>query len=106
MVTRRGEFAVRGGILDVFTPTAEHAVRVDFFGDEVDQIRHFSVSDQRSAGEPIASLELWPARELLLTADVRERVRFDGHRSVCKRCGLSQPADYRRRPLFGRWRRR
>lgn len=73
MVTRRGEFAVRGGILDVFPPTAEQAVRVDFFGDEVDQIRRFSVSDQRSAGDPIPALELWPARELLLTDEVRER---------------------------------
>ncbi|UOQ60328.1 transcription-repair coupling factor [Leucobacter rhizosphaerae] len=73
MVTRRGEFAVRGGILDVFPPTAEHAVRVDFFGDEVDQIRRFAVSDQRSAGDPLAELELWPARELLLTDPVRLR---------------------------------
>ncbi|MGJ0202886.1 transcription-repair coupling factor [Leucobacter sp. gxy201] len=73
MVTRRGEFAVRGGILDVFPPEAPHAVRVDFFGDEVDQIRAFSVSDQRSAGDPLPAVELWPARELLLTDDVRER---------------------------------
>lgn len=73
MVTRRGEFAVRGGILDVFPPAAEQALRVDFFGDEVDQIRRFAVSDQRSAGDPIAELALWPARELLLTAEVRER---------------------------------
>lgn len=73
MVTRRGEFAVRGGILDVFPPTAEQAVRVDFFGDEVDQIRRFAVSDQRSAGDPLPEVELWHARELLLTDDVRER---------------------------------
>ncbi|WP_420813276.1 transcription-repair coupling factor [Leucobacter triazinivorans] len=73
MVTRRGEFAVRGGILDVFPPEASQAVRVDFFGDEVDQIRRFAVSDQRSAGDPIDALELWPARELLLTDEVRER---------------------------------
>ncbi|MDI6021988.1 transcription-repair coupling factor [Leucobacter sp. UT-8R-CII-1-4] len=73
MVTRRGEFAVRGGILDVFPPTAEQAVRVDFFGDEVDQIRRFAVSDQRSAGDPLPLIELWPARELLLTDDVRAR---------------------------------
>ena len=73
MVTRRGEFAVRGGILDVFPPTAEQAVRVDFFGDEVDQIRRFAVSDQRSAGDPLPMLELWPARELLLTDEVRAR---------------------------------
>ena len=75
MVTRRGEFAVRGGILDVFPPEASQAVRVDFFGDEVDQMRHFAVSDQRSVGEPLPEVELWPARELLLTEDVRERAR-------------------------------
>nr|WP_245190120.1 transcription-repair coupling factor [Leucobacter exalbidus] len=73
MVTRRGEFAVRGGILDVFPPEASQASRVDFFGDEVDQIHRFAVSDQRSAGDPITMVELWPARELLLTDDVRER---------------------------------
>ena len=73
MVTRRGEFAVRGGILDVFPPAAEQAMRVDFFGDEVDQIRRFSVSDQRSAGDLVEALELWPARELLLTDEVRAR---------------------------------
>lgn len=73
MVTRRGEFAVRGGILDLFPPTSDHAMRVDFFGDEVEQIRHFGVSDQRSVGEDLARIEFSPARELLLTRDVRER---------------------------------
>lgn len=73
MVTRRGEFALRGGILDVFPPTAEQAVRIDFFGDEVDEIRRFAVSDQRSAGDPLPEVELWPARELLLTEEVRAR---------------------------------
>ncbi len=48
MVSRRGEFALRGGILDVFPPIADHPFRVEFFGDEVDQIRAFSVADQRS----------------------------------------------------------
>lgn len=75
MVSRRGEFALRGGILDVFPPTAEHPYRVDFFGDEVEQIRAFSVADQRSLPEPIASLDLTPSRELLLTDDVRARAR-------------------------------
>ncbi|HEY8282684.1 MAG TPA: transcription-repair coupling factor, partial [Leifsonia sp.] len=75
MVTRRGEFAVRGGILDVFPPTAEHPYRVDFFGDEVDQIRAFSVADQRSLPEPIASVSLPPSRELLLSESVRQRAR-------------------------------
>ncbi|SJN28822.1 Transcription-repair coupling factor [Microbacterium esteraromaticum] len=73
MVSRRGEFAVRGGILDVFPPTADHPLRVEFFGDEVDQIRAFSVADQRSLPGDVASIELPASRELLLTAEVRER---------------------------------
>jgi transcription-repair coupling factor (superfamily II helicase) len=79
MVTRRGEFAVRGGILDVFPPVAEHPYRIDFFGDEVEQIRAFSVADQRSLPEPIASVSLPPSRELLLSPAVRQRAREMEH---------------------------
>jgi len=75
MVSRRGEFAVRGGILDVFPPTAEHPARVEFFGDEVDQIRLFSVADQRSLPGAVESVSLPASRELLLTPEVRERSR-------------------------------
>ncbi|WP_336645954.1 transcription-repair coupling factor [Microbacterium sp. USHLN186] len=73
MVSRRGEFAVRGGILDVFPPTADHPLRVEFFGDEVDQIRAFSVADQRSLPGDVESVSLAASRELLLTPEVRER---------------------------------
>ena len=73
MVSRRGEFAVRGGILDVFPPTAEHPSRVEFFGDEVDQIRLFSVADQRSLPGEITAVALPASRELLLTPEVRAR---------------------------------
>jgi len=75
MVSRRGEFAVRGGILDVFPPTSEHPYRVEFFGDEIDQIRAFSVADQRSLPGDVDGVDLPPSRELLLTADVRDRAR-------------------------------
>jgi transcription-repair coupling factor (superfamily II helicase) len=75
LVTRRGEFAVRGGILDVFSPVAEHPVRVDFFGDEIDQLRWFSVADQRSLDLPVPAVSLVPARELLLTPAVQQRAR-------------------------------
>lgn len=75
LVTRRGEFAVRGGILDVFPPDAEHPVRADFFGDELEQLKPFSVADQRSLPEELERVELLPSRELLLTADVRQRAR-------------------------------
>ena len=50
MVSKRGELAVRGGLLDVFPPTEEHPLRVEFFGDTVEEIRVFKVADQRSAG--------------------------------------------------------
>ena len=73
MVERRGDFAVRGGILDVFPPTADHPLRVEMFGDEVEEVRAFAVADQRSL--EIAPEGLWapPCRELLLTDDVRSR---------------------------------
>ncbi|HEY0904352.1 MAG TPA: transcription-repair coupling factor [Marmoricola sp.] len=72
LVEKRGEFAVRGGIVDVFPPTEEHPLRVEFFGDEVDQIRAFAVADQRTLEK---ADRLWapPCRELLLTDTVRRR---------------------------------
>src|SRR5246127_880752 len=74
MVGRRGEFAVRGGILDAFPPTAEHPVRIEFWGDEVSEMRMFSVADQRSIPEiEIDTLVAVACRELLLSDDVRER---------------------------------
>ncbi len=73
MVEKRGEFAVRGGILDVFPPTAEHPLRVEFWGDEVSEIRPFSVADQRSLAQEVAGFVAPPCRELLLTGKVKER---------------------------------
>ena len=73
MVERRGDFAVRGGILDVFPPTENHPLRVEFWGDTVEEVRWFSVADQRSL--EVAEHGLWapPCREVLLTDAVRER---------------------------------
>jgi transcription-repair coupling factor (superfamily II helicase) len=75
LVEKRGDIAVRGGILDVFPPTEEHPLRVDFFGDEVEEVRYFKVTDQRSL--EIAQDGLWapPCRELLLTPGVRARAK-------------------------------
>lgn len=75
MVEKRGEFAVRGGIIDVFPPTESHPLRIELFGDEVDEIRRFAVADQRSL--EIADEGLWapPCREMLLTDSVREKAR-------------------------------
>ncbi|MGE5762908.1 MAG: transcription-repair coupling factor [Mycobacterium leprae] len=75
LVERRGEFAVRGGILDVFPPTEEHPLRAEFWGDTVEEVRTFSVADQRSL--EIAPRGVWapPCRELLLTPEVRDRAK-------------------------------
>ena len=75
LVEKRGDFAVRGGILDVFPPTEEHPLRVEFWGEEIEEVRYFKVVDQRSL--EVAPHGLWapPCRELLLTADVQSRAR-------------------------------
>ncbi|MDF1603432.1 transcription-repair coupling factor [Nocardioides sp. YIM 152315] len=79
LVEKRGEFAVRGGIVDVFPPTEEHPLRVEFWGDDVEEIRSFSVADQRTL-EKVDRLWAPPCRELLLTDDVRERAAELGRR--------------------------
>jgi transcription-repair coupling factor (superfamily II helicase) len=75
LVTNRGEIAVRGGILDVFPPTEEHPLRVEFFGSEIEEIRPFKAADQRSLGTSADSLWAPPCRELLLTPAVRHRAK-------------------------------
>jgi transcription-repair coupling factor (superfamily II helicase) len=80
MVTRRGEFAVRGGILDIFPTTYEHAVRLEFFGDELEEIRAFSVADQRSLPDATTKqITIFPAREVLITPSVASRAREMQH---------------------------
>lgn len=73
MVQRRGEFAVRGGIVDVFPPTEEHPIRVDFFGDTIEDLRYFMVADQRSTDREVEEVLCSPCRELLMTPQVRAR---------------------------------
>jgi len=78
-VEERGQFAIRGGILDVYPATEERAVRVELFGDEIESLRWFSIFTQRSLGDA-ERVELAPAAELLAehreaAEDVVERYR-------------------------------
>ena len=75
LVTRRGEFALRGGILDVFPPLSDHPLRLDFFGDTIENMTYFTVSDQRSLPDHVSSLSLEPAREMLITDTVKAKAR-------------------------------
>src|SRR2546421_5884112 len=72
VVEHRGEFAVRGGIVDVFPGTARRPIRAEFFGDEIELLREFSAATQLST-DPVARAELYPVRELLPTEEVRRR---------------------------------
>ena len=74
LVEHRGEFARRGAIIDVYPSTADAPIRIDLWGDEVDRLTTFGVNDQRSIGD-IDEVLIFPARELMPTADVRERAR-------------------------------
>ncbi|MBB4569594.1 transcription-repair coupling factor [Rhizobium leucaenae] len=69
-----GEYAVRGGILDVFVPGTEEPVRLDFFGDTLESIRSFDPASQRTTGQ-IRSLDLNPMSEVTLTPDTISRFR-------------------------------
>ncbi|HEX2154581.1 MAG TPA: transcription-repair coupling factor [Acidimicrobiia bacterium] len=71
-VESRGEFAVRGGIVDLFPAQAEAPVRIDFWGDEVEDLRVFSVGSQRSA-DPVEAVDVFPARELRPEGTIAER---------------------------------
>ena len=70
-VEHRGEFAVRGGIVDVFPSTADVPVRIDLWGDEVDRLTAFSVSDQRSSHD-LRAVALYGCRELVVTPALRD----------------------------------
>ncbi len=73
-VADQGEFAVRGGIVDLFPAGEETGLRVDFFGDEIESIRRFDPADQRSLG-PAKALQLLPAAETLLDEATIKRFR-------------------------------
>ncbi|MGQ0849288.1 MAG: transcription-repair coupling factor [Actinomycetota bacterium] len=73
-VEARGEFAVRGGILDLFPAQGSGAVRIDLLGDTVDDMREFSVASQRST-DPIDEVLAYPAREFRPEDEVRRQAR-------------------------------
>ncbi len=68
-----GQFSLRGGILDVFSPNNDHPVRIEFFDNEVDGIRIYDTDTQRSI-ENVKSAEIMQCRETILDADKREKL--------------------------------
>src|SRR5581483_1150511 len=80
-VEDRGQFAIRGGLLDVFPATEDRAVRVDLFGDEIESLRWFSTFTQRSLGDAEV-VEIAPAAELA-----------EEHRELAEIAALENEAD-------------
>ena len=79
LVERRGDFAVRGGIVDIFPADQEHPVRIDYFGDQIDEISSFSISDQRSISA-ILSLAIYPCREIIIDEKIKLKAQQLGDR--------------------------
>lgn len=80
-----GQFAVRGGILDIFPLTEENPVRIELWGDEIDSIRSFDAESQRSI-ENLDFVDIYPASELILDAKVREQ----GLKKIEKEAGKTE----------------
>lgn len=87
-VRERGEFAVRGGILDLFAPGEEEPVRLDFFGDTLETIRGFDPATQRTTRQ-LQSFELAPVSEITLREETISRFRTN----YVKRFGAAQRND-------------
>ncbi|MBA2717749.1 MAG: transcription-repair coupling factor, partial [Chloroflexi bacterium] len=94
-VAGRGEFARRGGIVDVFPPSAPLPVRIEFFGDEIDSLRAFDPTDQRTVG-PLAEAILLPASEFLAPHEGVAALRARLGRSAATRLPERLAADLAR----------
>lgn len=73
-VREQGEYAIRGGIIDMFPPGYDNPVRLDLFGDEVESLRYFDAASQRTEGK-LDKFELFPATEIFLNEDTIARFR-------------------------------
>lgn len=72
LVEAKGEFSIRGHIVDIFPPTSDQAIRIEFIGDEIESVREFDPATQRSTRERVEFV-LTPAREILLNEEAQAR---------------------------------
>ena len=88
-VADRGDYAVRGGIVDLFPPRYDEPLRLDFFGDEVDGIRTFDVASQRTIAR-LESCTLLPVSEVVLDDETIKRFRVS-YRSLAATNAADDP---------------
>lgn len=92
LVTTTGEFAVRGGIVDIFGAGASEPVRVEFFGDDVDEVRTFDPADQRTITK-VNTVTIHAARELVLDQATRDLAKAKATEVPALATQLNQLAD-------------
>lgn len=73
LVDGTGQYSVRGGIIDIYPPSAPSPYRIELFGDEIDQIGRFDIMTQRRT-ENVARFDVTPARELSVTSEARQAI--------------------------------
>ncbi len=88
-VMEPGEYAMRGGIMDIFPAGAEEPLRLDFFGDDLDGLRTFDAESQRTTGSQ-KKAQLKPVSEVLLTEEAISRFR-SGYRVLFAKAGDDDP---------------
>jgi transcription-repair coupling factor (superfamily II helicase) len=84
VVAAAGEYAVRGGLIDVFPATADTPLRIEFFGDEIEALRPFDLSTQRSSADDAGRVAIAPWSEIPRDEALRERLheRIEGESGV------------------------
>ncbi len=71
MVEGKGEFSIRGGLLDLFPPDSIYPYRIELFGDEIDSIRTFNTESQRSI-DKVKTLSIFPAKEVIINEEIKK----------------------------------
>ena len=74
-VYETGQFARRGEIVDIYSPCYSAPLRLTFFDDEIETIRHFNESTQKSEGKHMEKAVVYPADEFMLSGDMAEKIR-------------------------------
>lgn len=101
MVEDVGQFAIRGGLIDLFSPATDRPVRIELFGDQIESLRSFSPEDQRSL-EEVSSFDLIPCREALYTEEEYEKSLARFRRDLEQREVRGHEAEEALRLLWGR----
>ena len=103
MVEGKGEFALRGGLLDVFPIDALDPYRIELFGDEIDTIRTFNISSQRSI-ENVEEIDIFPAKEVVLNDELINNGLINMEKSLdrVKEAGIDKDIEAKIRTLVNR----